>query len=53
MCVYRGPYLYLIVDKEGRTIGYLYSPLGQTPVRRVGEDYSIDRITIGDVLKLL
>jgi hypothetical protein len=53
MGVYRGPYLYLIVGGEGRTIGYLYSPLDHTPVRKLGEDYSVDTITIFDIREKL
>ncbi len=44
-----GPRLYEIMDKENRTIGYIYSPLDAITVRPDGPDVQVDAITELDV----
>jgi len=47
--IFRGPYLYLILDKNNNTIGYFYSPLDRTVVRPDGGNYRLDPITELDI----
>jgi hypothetical protein len=51
--IFRGPYLFLILDENDKTIGYFYSILDNTPVRPDGKDYSLDPVTELDIRKQL
>jgi len=46
-----GPQLFLILDKNDKTIGYLFSPISNIPVRPDGANYSIDPVSELDVRK--
>jgi hypothetical protein len=51
--IFRGPYLYLILDKNDKAIGYYYSILDNTPVSPDGANYSLDPVTELDIRKQL
>ncbi|MGD2127255.1 MAG: hypothetical protein PVG99_14320 [Desulfobacteraceae bacterium] len=45
----QGPRLYEIRDPKGSLLGYYYSPVASTPIRKQGGDYDIDPITFQDI----
>jgi hypothetical protein len=45
----QGPRLSVILDRNDKKIGYLFSPVDNTPIRTDGQNYSLEPVTDPDI----